>query len=162
MRFQETGAPACIPQNSRFLCTNDLGQKCKCIYTTNDSTWSFLSAWTNSPHKRGGYFSRRGEQVEEKGHPCSNGVKFEKRGNGSTIQRPLVLCTLRQKEEREKLPERRTVLIFLWAPLTSTLFVVRIGVNSSDVRFNASKSVGTEPLEKRIWETPVRGPVTFT
>lgn len=35
MCFQETGAPACIPQNSRrLLRTNDLGQKCKCTWRT--------------------------------------------------------------------------------------------------------------------------------
>lgn len=82
----------------------------------------------------------------------------------------LVHCTLREKKkgggrregksEGERLPEKRTLLIFLW-PSPSTL-LMRIGVNSSDIRFNGSESVGTKPLEKRARGTPVWDPVTFT
>jgi len=74
---------------------------------TGDSTWSSLSNEFSA--QRGGYFSRREGQVEERERSSCNGVKFEKRGNGSTsIQRPLVLCTLRQKgkEKREREKEK--------------------------------------------------------
>lgn len=99
------------------------------------------------PSAREGSLSTKRGGISRRGKGTCRGILVVT-GSSLTNAETVVLfksssCIARFHKERERksLLERRTILIFLWVPSTSTLLMVRIGVNSFDIRFNARPKV---------------------